>query len=255
MKKTIEFLACPETYKKLQLFSTCEELDASIFNHLKDENNRLTKTMIEVLKLIGRYSLKYMGVSFLSKNKIGELTGKSRRTVIRVCQKLEEFGMIRQYALKRKSDNQQTSNAIVILPHQQKQNVTQEKMQNVTPLSHPSLSHPSLSIKKELNTYPEIQPLSPFHQFQHMCQCFTKDQKLINRMYGIYTAQIVHLKGIYIEKTLLKIGIESVKIVFQAVKRKKLRSITGYFNGVLNQLLDRLYYEDMEENHWKYKER
>jgi hypothetical protein len=83
-----------------------------------------------------------------------------------------------------------------------------------------------------------------------MCQCFIKDQKLINRMYGIYTAQIVHLKGIYIEKTLLKIGIESVKIVFQAVKRKKIRSISGYFNGVLNQLLDRLYFEDMEENHW-----
>ncbi|MDQ0861070.1 helix-turn-helix domain-containing protein [Bacillus sp. V2I10] len=250
MKKTIDFLACPETYKKLQLFSTCEELDASIYNHLKDENNRLTKTMIEVLKLIGRYSLKYMGVSFLSKNKIGKLTGKSRRTIIRVCHQLEEFGIIRQYALKRKSDNQQTSNAIVILPHQQKRNVTQEKMQNVTPLNHPSLS-----IKKELNTYPEIQPLSPFLQFQHMCQCFTKDQKLINRMYGIYTAQIVHLNGIYIEKTLLKIGIESVKIVFQAVKRKKLRSISGYFNGVLNQLLDRLYYEDMEEKHWKYKER
>jgi hypothetical protein len=245
MKKTIEFLACPETYKKLQLFSTCEELDASIYKHLKDENNRLTKTMIEVLKLIGRYSVKYIGVSFLSKNKIGELTGKSRRTIIRVCHQLEEFGIIRQYALKRKSDNQQTSNAIVILPHQQKQNVTQEKMQNVTPLSHSSLS-----IKKELNTYPEIQPLSPFLQFQHMCHCFIKDQKLISRMYGIYQAHIVHLKDIYIEKTLLSIGIEAAKIAFQAVKRKKIRSISGYFNGVLNQLLDRLYFEDMEENHW-----
>ncbi|UOK58916.1 hypothetical protein MGI18_07815 [Bacillus sp. OVS6] len=69
-------------------------------------------------------------------------------------------------------------------------------------------------------------------------------------MYGIYQAHIVHLKDIYIEKTLLSIGIEAAKIAFQAVKRKKIRSISGYFNGVLNQLLDRLYFEDMEENHW-----
>ncbi|WP_206631358.1 hypothetical protein, partial [Mesorhizobium sp. M7A.F.Ca.MR.362.00.0.0] len=42
--------------------------------------------------------------------------GLGYRTVIRICGRLESLGIIRQYAMKRASDMQQTSNAIVIIP-------------------------------------------------------------------------------------------------------------------------------------------
>ena len=68
------------------------------------------------MDLLHRYNAKYTGVSFLRKNQIGDLIGKSRRTAIRACRRLEELGIIRQYEMKRSSDMQQTSNAIVVQP-------------------------------------------------------------------------------------------------------------------------------------------
>ncbi|MCZ0704107.1 HTH domain-containing protein [Natronobacillus azotifigens] len=79
---------------------------------------------MRVLDTLHRYSAKYQGVSFRTKNNLAIELKISRRTVIRACQKLESLGIIRQHDMKRKSDMKQTSNAIVIQPIQQ--NVTQE---------------------------------------------------------------------------------------------------------------------------------
>ncbi|MEG9297043.1 helix-turn-helix domain-containing protein [Mangrovibacillus sp. Mu-81] len=90
--------------------------------------------------MLSRHSCKYPGVSFLTKTNIGKLVGKSRRTIIRVCQRLEEIGVIRQYELRRQSDGQQTSNAIVIMPVKEAP-VTQAPSENDTPISRLPSKH------------------------------------------------------------------------------------------------------------------
>ncbi|MFE7820534.1 helix-turn-helix domain-containing protein [Priestia megaterium] len=131
-KNAITIIASENTYENLSTFKTIEELNETVRAHKESGADVLNKTQVAVLDLLHRYSAKYKGVSFLAKNKIAELIGKSRRTVIRACQVLESAGIIRQYEMKRKSDMQQTSNAIVIMPIEatvEQVPVTQERAQ------------------------------------------------------------------------------------------------------------------------------
>jgi Helix-turn-helix domain len=97
------------------MIETIEQLNESVRIH--KQNKALNDTDRAVLDLLAQYSCKEVGKSWLAKGKIAELVGKSRRTIIRVCNKLEKLGIIRQYERKRETgDRRQTSNLIVILP-------------------------------------------------------------------------------------------------------------------------------------------
>lgn len=251
MKTAITFIATPCTYESLVTFQTIEQLNDSIYSHIQSSGRKLTETMVKIFKLLGRYSVKYLGVSFLTKTTIGEMIGKSRRTVIRSCLKLEKFGMIKQFEMKRDRDKQQTSNAIVIQPFkkEEKISVTQESAENVTPKNNYSLSNN----KNQDHMYSKM-ILWPYDEFKQMCHCFTSDQKVVSRLYGIYLSHTSYLKDCYEEETLLHIGLLAIKITFQATKSKKIRNIYGYYNGVLNQLLTKLFIEDMKANYWNVEE-
>nr|WP_259544438.1 helix-turn-helix domain-containing protein [Heyndrickxia oleronia] len=99
----------------MQSFQSVEELNAAIRQHRAA--NDLTKTELAVLDVLAQYSCVEPGVSYLRKSKIGEIIGKSRRTIIRACNRLESLGIIRQYKRMRETgDRRQTSNLIVIQP-------------------------------------------------------------------------------------------------------------------------------------------
>ncbi|WP_193435109.1 helix-turn-helix domain-containing protein, partial [Bacillus cereus] len=72
--------------------------------------------LITLLEILKRHSCKYVGVSFLCKNRIAEKMKVSYKTVQRLMKKLVDLGMIKQIAMKRKKDMLQTSNAIIIQP-------------------------------------------------------------------------------------------------------------------------------------------
>lgn len=94
---------------------TVEELNAAVREHKKRHN--LSATERAVLDLLSQYSCVTIGESFLAKSTIAELVGKSRRTIIRVCIRLEALGIIVQHKRMRQTgDKRQTSNLIVILP-------------------------------------------------------------------------------------------------------------------------------------------
>ena len=44
-------------------------------------------------------------------------------------------------------------------------------------------------------------------------------------------------------QTVEQIGLIALKTTLIATKRKKIRNLAGYFNGVLDRMLDRLYYD------------
>ncbi|MFE7822189.1 helix-turn-helix domain-containing protein [Priestia megaterium] len=135
-KEKIEIIASVETYENLSSFESIEELNETVRAHVEFHKDKLKKTHIAVLKVLHGHSAKHLGVSFLTKNNIGKLVGKSRATIIRVCKHLEDLGIIKQLEMKRRSDMKQTSNAIIIQPiqkdepakenHQIQQNTTQE---------------------------------------------------------------------------------------------------------------------------------
>jgi DNA-binding Lrp family transcriptional regulator len=251
-KKRIEYIAGVETYKELASFTSVESLNEAVQLHLNTKE--LSKTDTEVLRLLARYSCVYPGVSFLCKGKIGELIGKSRRTVIRVCLKLEKLGLIRQYEMKRTSDMKQTSNAIVIQPILQvksveiidesptnKDTVTQEKPENDTPKSCISFKQKD---KKINHTYQDAHS-SPYQQFKGMIHHFVSNCPIVDKLYGVFVAQTYYIKEFYTEEQLLHIGLSAIKTSFQATKRKRIRNLAGYFNGVLSKMLDQLYYDSV----------
>jgi hypothetical protein len=246
--KRIEIIANESAFTNLATFENIDQLNETVRTYKRQLE--LNKTELAVLDLLHRYSAKYKGVSFLCKNKLGEMIGKSRRTIIRVCKRLEALGVIRQVPMKRASDMQQTSNAIVIQPvdvvakcEEVTANVTQEPSENVTPVRQlPSKTNTVIN-----NTYPDGPvPATPYVMFKQFVDNFVNDPKLTSKLYGIYLAQThyLHMSEQYDADDLFNNGLQALKITFQATKRKRLRNIAGYFNGTLRRQLDRLY-EDL----------
>ena len=116
------------------VYKSIEELNETVRLHKR--NNQLNATDRAVLDVLARYSCKEIGKSWLAKSTIADLVGKSRRTIIRVCNKLERLGIIRQYTRMRATgDRRQTSNLIVILPAvepAQEKHVTPKKLKQET---------------------------------------------------------------------------------------------------------------------------
>lgn len=241
--KKITMIAGEETFKHLSTFESIEQLNETVRDYKRQYKETLTNTELTLIDILHRYSAKYKGVSFLCKNKIAELIGKSRRTVIRVCQRLEALGIIRQVPMKRASDMQQTSNAIVILPPvvSEQPNVTQEACENVTPKKTSS----SLKQNHYLdNTYSD--DATPYVRFKQYVGQFINDRKLTSKLYGVYLAQTHYIRDRYEPSELLNTGLLSLRVAFQAMKRKKLRNIAGYYHGTLDRMFDRLYEEAIE---------
>ena len=135
------------TYISLQPFSSVDELNANTVAIRFQYSDQLTPSTIQVLDVLHRYACKFPGVCYLSKSKIAEMVGVTRRTVVRACNALESLGIIVQYELKRhKGDKRQSSNAIVFVAVQ---------TENVTPECHTkeALSDtPSKSFNNTLDT-------------------------------------------------------------------------------------------------------
>ncbi|MEC2928200.1 helix-turn-helix domain-containing protein [Bacillus tropicus] len=115
-KKGITIIAGNETYENLSTFKTIKELNDTVRTYKEKFADQLNKNQLAVLNHLHNHSAKFFGVSFKTKKKIAEALEISRRTVIRVCLRLESLGIIKQLEMKRKIDMRQTCNAIVIQP-------------------------------------------------------------------------------------------------------------------------------------------
>lgn len=235
-------LANEETYRNLSAFKSKEELNEAVRAHRRA--NKLNKTELAVLDLLSQYSCndKHFGVSYCAKNTIAKTIGKSRRTIIRVCQRLESLGIIRQVECYRKSDGQQTSNAVVILPAEaaDQENVTQEPAENVTPRHSNSLNSNTVIY----NTYSSNDFVnkikSPYQRFKETAQAMmgTNDNKLVNRIYGVYLAKLK--RSALGETKVLTIALHALKAVAQASKRKNIENLAGFFSNTMKNMIARL---------------
>lgn len=200
-----------------------EELNEAVRIHKR--NNQLNKTEIAVLDLLAQYSCKEVGRSYMSKSTIAEKVGKSRRTVIRVCNKLESLGIIRQYERKRQTgDRRQTSNLIVIVPVEIHDVVENET--HVTPECHTEETPSRISNN---NTYKEtasaLKRSIPSPIFDALAPYFSADE--LYKTYGILLRAKASIDRNITLEDYSERFIEGFKAVIYSYKRGRVKNLSG----------------------------
>ncbi|MCY9057131.1 helix-turn-helix domain-containing protein [Bacillus inaquosorum] len=235
---------------KMASFRSVDELNGAIRTHIYRNKSDLTPAAIEVLKVLSRHAVKTPGVAYLKLATIAELIGKHRVTVIRAVKRLITLGIIRKEIKYRPVSGGNGANMYVILPatkadvtpsmlpRQSAEKPTETKAEASKRKDEAVISQSKLKLLR--NTYAA---------FKSAVNTFVSDRKLTSKLYGIYLAHTSYLKGIYTTDTLQEIGLEAVRQTFIATKRKSIRNLAGYYNGVLDRMLDRLFdarFDDLE---------
>ncbi|UQD53886.1 helix-turn-helix domain-containing protein (plasmid) [Bacillus methanolicus] len=259
MKRAIEIIASEETFANLATFETIEQLNETVRAYKRQFADQLNKTELAVLDVLHRYSAKYTGVSFLRKSKIGELIGKSRRTIIRVCKRLEALGIIRQYEMKRPSDMQQTSNAIVIQPvpkipkefsndntlsimtDDTVENVTQEVNGNVTPRKS-SISLKQIHTSKERTERPFKHKLAwiPENFYKLLAAHFNSIDEIEEYWRAVHAITYSYDLA---KETKEDIGIQA--FMEMKARRHKLHKPIAYFVGIVKRKAKQRYITEL----------
>jgi DNA-binding Lrp family transcriptional regulator len=246
MKKNIEIIAGETAYASLTSFETIDQLNQTVHQY-KDMINAmelrqdLKRNLLTVMEYLKRHSCKFFGVSFKGKRKIAADLEMSDKTITRLCKRLEVLGFIKQYAMKRSSDMQQTSNAIVIQPAKT-ENVRQKAVKMSDQKNNIFLKQNQL-----LNNTYSAKSVTFYQRFRNLVEnMIGQNQSLVSRLYGVYrahsTALIKH--GAFDKQDVENISMTALHTAIIRTKTKKIRNLAGFYNGVLNKMLDRFVLED-----------
>lgn len=251
MRQAIEIIAGETTYANLKTFENVEQLNETVRKYKDmiggmDLRQDVKRNLLAVIEHIKRYSCRFFGVSWQGKRRIAADLNMSDRTIIRMCQRLEEFGFIKQHAMKRSSDMQQTSNAIVIQPLE-KESVRQEAEEVSDQKNNISLKQNNKLLN---NTYQPAAPATFYGKFKSFIErTIGQDQPLISRLFGVYKSHTTILTkyGAYAAEEVEHVGYEALRAAVMATKTKRVRNLPGFYNGVLDRFLDRLTPDQVED--------
>ncbi|KMK93739.1 helix-turn-helix domain-containing protein [Rossellomorea marisflavi] len=223
-----------------QSFQSVAALNEALYRHTCDHYFAMHETDRSVLKMLGRYAVKYVGVAHLKAATIAQSIGKSEKTVRRALSKLQGLGVIAKMKTLRQVSGGYGANLYVIQPpvvvNDQSQVSSRPKAEKpVTTTSEPAKKGTEActysSAKELLNNNTSCSPYVRFKQL-------IADKKLRNRIFGVWIAHTSYLRGAYSDSVLLNVGITAVMTAF---KSTGVRNIVGYYNGILDRMLDRLY--------------
>ncbi|MCZ2259140.1 helix-turn-helix domain-containing protein [Sporosarcina sp. G11-34] len=240
-----------------QPFESKKELNEAVSSHFDRCNFELNETDREVLLMLSRYSVKYPGVAHLKTSTIAEKVKKSNRTVQRTIRKLEALLIIEKKPFLRQVSGGFGANLYIFLPPNVISELSPRKevAKPDTPTTEATISEnePILSISnKDLyihNTYEQV-TVTHYTRFKNCIQSFKGEdnQPLVSRLYGIYRAKVLRLLKFDIHKgkkeLLEALSIQAIKITFQATKKKTIRNLFGYYDGVLRELIDKALFSD-----------
>lgn len=113
MKTRIDVIASKESYCNLSTFEEVEELNKTVRTYrdtiyMSIKRTDIQSKLIALLEILKLHSCKYVGVSFLCKNRIATKMEVSYKTMQRLMKKLVDLQMIKQVAMKRTKDMLQT---------------------------------------------------------------------------------------------------------------------------------------------------
>lgn len=272
MKKRIDVIASVESLHNLSTFTDIEEMNKAVRIHkecLKAVVKRsdVQVRLIALLELLKRHSCKQIGVSYMCKNTIADKMELSYKTVQRLMKKLEDLSMIRQVSMKRKKDMLQTANAIIIQP-------TKEDVSDKNPPKEsrkcPAIKTSSIFLKQNINntrkTVAQIANVDKSvdnqikqanfvahwvpDRFSSLVNSFYKKAETINEFWKVVKQNnriINHVKGIraFTDEQELHIGVKAFKEFVMKVKagKKMIKGEFAYFNGIVNKIMDKLYFD------------
>ena len=238
-------------------FNSVEEMDQHVEKHIQAHYYDLTKSERAIVFKLASHSLQYPGASHLKAETIADSLGISTKTVYRAIKKLESLGIIKKVNYTRGKGGQ-GANIYIILPHNVPAKMSEqsnaEKPNNNNVQVQKSENQPLNSFNQNNNlidTYAAqssesvdnlltTKEQTPYQKLKQFVSYFVNDSKLTSKCYGIFLAQTAK----QINKPDIDIAIEALKYTFRAVKNGRVKSITGYFNNTLHNLLDK-YYEDL----------
>ncbi|WP_257154728.1 helix-turn-helix domain-containing protein [Bacillus cereus] len=270
MKTRIDVIASKESFHNLSTFKEVEELNKTVRAYRDNILMSIKRTdvqtkLIILLEILKRHSCKYVGVSFLCKNRIAGKMEISYKTVQRLMKKLVDLGMIKQVAMKRTKDMRQTSNAIIIQPIVEEMS---DKVDAKSPTKCPTHKTKPVSLKQNIkdinkrnsnenNATPEenikeadfVAHWVP-ERFISLTSSFYSESKTIQELWKVVrqcNKVINHGTGdkAFTKDQELTIGLKAIKEFVMKIKSgTKMKNGTfAYFNGVVNNLMDKFYFD------------
>ena len=273
MKNRIDVIANDESYNNLSSFTEREEMNQTVrvyrdIIRASIKRADVQARLIALLEVLKRHSCKQIGVSYMCKNTIADKLEVSYKTVQRLMKKLVDLGMIKQISMKRKKDMMQTANAIIIQPVNEEvtdktpvkvakkcptiKTTTSSLKQNIKNINKRN-SVPSVSnVNNSDNNFPKANFVaawvpenfanlaSSFYHEAKTIQEFWKVVKQCNRVIDYSTGSRAFNKAQEIQ-----IGIKAFKEFAMKVKAgtKMIKGQFAYFNGIVNKLMDKLYFD------------
>ncbi|HGA0508593.1 TPA: helix-turn-helix domain-containing protein [Bacillus pacificus] len=270
MKKRIDVIASEETFHNLSTFKKVEELNKTVRAYRDTIRMSINRTdvqskLITLLEILKRHSCKYVGVSFLCKNRIAEKMKVSYKTVQRLMKKLVDLGMIKQIAMKRKKDMLQTSNAIIIQPIVEE---VSNKVDTKSPTKCPTIKTKPVSLKQNIkdinkrnsnensNTPKKNIEQADFvahwvpERFISLVSSFYSESKTIQELWKVVrqcnkTINFSTCDKAFTKDQELTIGLKAIKEFVMKIKSgvKMKKGKFAYFNGIVNNLMDKFYFD------------
>ncbi|WP_140456589.1 MULTISPECIES: helix-turn-helix domain-containing protein [Priestia] len=251
-----------EIAKKYRTFDSKEALNYSVRKHLYHNKHLMTPTAIAVLKVLSKHAVKFAGVAYLKLATIATKVDKHRNTVIKAIKLLCELGIIKKELQYREVKGGNGSNFYIIQPFKEANTANKKSAKkaenNSAGLLRNEAEKPSIASVDSPKTENETvisenyntkiinkRSKSAYATLKQYVNAYIgEDKKAVNEFYKIYRCHVMHIENSYDKDTLLNIGVQAVKTAFVATKGKRIKNIYGYFNGVMDKLLDRLFYTE-----------
>ncbi|REB08557.1 hypothetical protein DVB69_05315 [Sporosarcina sp. BI001-red] len=231
-------------------FNTKEEMDAAARLHVDIHWNAMNKTDRAVLEMIRCYSVNYLA-AHLKHQTIETKLGLSNSTVRRTLRKLEKLEIIERIHYVRPVMSGLGANIYVILPvvDQGKmdsgatgQEDDEDKVSQVEFRNEPSFSKSQEPKDLIKTSQPPSEKLSTtlFGRMKSLL-AFSGDHSQARELYGIYKVLSGRMLKFEIYEGLEELfetfAYRATHITVMATKTKNIRSLPGYFKGVLRQLM------------------
>ncbi|ASN05298.1 helix-turn-helix domain-containing protein [Virgibacillus necropolis] len=231
-----------------QPFNDKHELNEAVSDHLSRCKYDLNETDRDVLMMLSRYSVKYAGVSHLKVTTIANTVGKTKRTVQRTIRKLERLHIIETRSFLRKVTGGLGANIYVFLSPSVASSMTpRTSTETPTPVKDSAqvAENEPILFTNEKELLRNTSHKAPYKAFKDAVNTFAGNdsQPLVSKLYGVYLAQTKALKQAYEESELIDVAIQAINATMHASKRKAIRNVPGYYNGVISAMIDRMYDE------------
>src|SRR5690606_27301409 len=171
---------------KYQTFANKQELNEAMADHLNRCKYELNETDREVLIMLSRYAVKYVGVAHLKVATIAKAVGKSNITIRRILNKLVDFHILEKRTFIRETSGGNGANLYILLPPFLSSNDSPELITRGNAMNSTGTRDEGKEIRNEpisflnnkniiTNTYSsdiELLDVSPYEEFKALITTF-----------------------------------------------------------------------------------